>query len=123
MAKYSSRSTGPMEPSRINRKIHPIWRGVGFVLMIVSPLLGFAAMTIFMEENGKQGWVIFPQELIVAAPDPLIMVKILLTVLFMLVFYGLLLFISFILFRIFAPPVYGPYDVPPVTYKGKPYKR
>jgi hypothetical protein len=91
--------------------------------MIVSPLLGFSAMTIFMEENAKQGWVIFPKELIVAAPDPLIMVKILLTILFMLVFYGVLLFISFILFRIFAPPVYGPYDVPPVAYKGKPYKR
>lgn len=123
MAKYSSRSSEPMEPSRINRKIHPIWRGVGFVLMVISPLLGYAAMVVFMEENAKQGWVIFPPELILNAPDPFILVKIILTVLFALIFYGLLIFISFFIFRLFAPPVYGPYDVPPVEYKGKPYKR
>jgi len=123
MAKYSGRSSSPLEPSRLNRQIHPVWRGVGFVLMILSPLLGYAAMVIFLEENSKQGWVVFPQEVIVTGADPYLLVKIILTVLFMLIFYGVLTFISFLLFRIFAPPIYGPYDVPPVTYKGKQYKR
>lgn len=123
MSKYSSRSSQPMEPSRINRKIHPIWRGVGFVLIVISPLLGYAAMILFMDENTKQGWVQFPKELIINAPDPLILVKIILVILFMLIFYGVLTFITFVIFRLIAPPQYGPYDVPPVTYKGKSYKR
>ena len=123
MSKYTSRSSKPMEPSRINREIHPIWRGVGFVIMIITPLLGFAAMTVFMDANFEQGWVQFPKELLVNGPDQYLLVKILLTILFMLVFYGILTFFSFLIFRIVAPPQYGPYDVPPVTYTGKQYKR
>lgn len=123
MSKYTSRSSQPMEPSRINRKIHPIWRGVGFVIMILTPLLGYASMTIFMEANFEQGWVQFPKELLVNGPDQYLLVRVLLTILFMLVFYGILTFFSFLVFRIVAPPQYGPYDVPPVTYKGRQYKR
>ena len=123
MSKYSSRTSQPMEPSRINRKIHPVWRGVGFALMVLSPILGYATMVIFMEENAKQAWIQFPKELLVEAPDQYILVKILLTLLFMLIFYGVLTFITFLIFKIFAPSHYGPYDVPPVTYKGKSYKR
>lgn len=123
MSKYGSRTNQPMEPSRLNRKIHPVWRGVGFVMMVLSPILGYASMVLLMEENAKQNWIQFPAELLIEGPDPYLLVKIILTVLFMLVFYGLLTFISFVLFRIFAPPQYGPYDVPPVTYKGKSYKR
>lgn len=80
-------------------------------------------MVIFMEENAKQAWIQFPKELLVEAPDQYILVKILLTFLFMLIFYGILTFITFLIFKIFAPSHYGPYDVPPVTYKGKSYKR
>jgi len=123
MSKYSSRTSQPMEPSRINRKIHPVWRGVGFALMVLSPILGYASMVIFMEENSKQAWIQFPKELLIEAPDQYILVKILLTLLFMLIFYGILTFITFLIFKIFAPSHYGPYDVPPVTYKGKSYKR
>ena len=35
----------------------------------------------------------------------------------------ILQFFYFLIMRLFAPSRYGPYDVPPVTYKGKPYKR
>lgn len=123
MSKYNSRSSQPMEPSRLNRKIHPVWRGVGFAIMVLTPLLGYVTMTIFMDANFEQGWIQFPKELIVDAPDQYLLVRVIVTILFMLVFYAVLTFISFWIFRIVAPPQYGPYDVPPVTYKGKQYRR
>jgi hypothetical protein len=53
----------------------------------------------------------------------MILVKVIATLVLTLVFLVILQFIYFVVMRMFAPPRYGPLDVPPVTYKGKPYKR
>jgi hypothetical protein len=45
------------------------------------------------------------------------------TVALMVILYALLTFFSLLIFSVFAPPRYGPLDVPPVKYSGRPYKR
>lgn len=104
-------------------KVHPIWRGVGFVFMILAPIIGYAASELILAENQKAGWFSIPQNLIVQWQDPNILVKLIIMVFIALVLYALFTLIYFIIMRVAAPSRYGPYDVPPARYKGKPYKR
>ncbi len=124
MSKYNQHQAPLPKESRLYPKIHPIWRGIGFALMILAPIMAYATTLIFLAENAKANWIQIPQNLIVNWPqDPLILVKAISTLFITIVFMIILQFIYFLIMRAFAPPRYGPYDVRPVTYKGKPYKR
>ena len=124
MSKYNQRQAPLSKDLQMYPKIHPIWRGIGFLLMIMAPIMAFAATQIFLVENAKANWVQIPPSFIVEWPqDPLILVKVISTLFISLVFMIILQFVYFVIMRLIAPPRYGPYDVPPVAYKGKPYKR
>ena len=125
MGKYSVRQTQAQRdrPSKLNPKIHPIWRGVGFALMIIAPLMAYATTEILLAENAAKYWIKIPTELIVKWQDPYILVKVISTLFISLIFLSILQLFYFIIMRIFAPSRYGPLDVPPITYKGKQYKR
>jgi hypothetical protein len=124
MSRYNSRQgQRPLEPSYMNRKIHPVWRGVGFALMVLGPVIGYFTALMLLEENGRMRWVDIPANLLVQWQDPLILVKILMTIFISLIIYAFFTFLYFIIARIFAPSRYGPHDVPPIKYKGKPYRR
>jgi hypothetical protein len=125
MGKYQTRITKKEEPSRNSRQIHPIWRGVGFVFMVLIPIMSYAIARLFLDENMAKGWVTFPQNFYLrGTPLPEdIFILIIIVVVLMIILYALLTFFSLIVFRLFAPPRYGPLDVPPISYHGKPYKR
>ncbi|HVP21460.1 MAG TPA: hypothetical protein VMS73_06315 [Anaerolineaceae bacterium] len=123
MGKYNH-FQGKLEPSYMNRKIHPIWRGVGFAFMILIPIFSYVSATLFLTENERSRWLVFPTNLIlVGQPDPNLLIRIIITIVFMLVLYAILTFVSLVVIRFFAPPRYGPLDVPQASYRGKPYKR
>ena len=123
MGKYS-RSSKPLEKSYMNREIHPIWRGVGFAFMILIPVQSYFLGIWFFDENVKNGWITFPPQLYFKdLPDPNLLIKALIILAFMVILYAFLTLISFVILRAFAPPRYGPLDVPPVTYRGRQYKR
>ncbi len=121
--KYSQRQAPLPKESKLNPKVHPIWRGVGFALMILAPIMAYAATLLFLEANATQNLIKWPEQLIVQWQDPLILVKVVVTLFLTVVFMIVLQLIYFIIMRIVAPPRYGPLDVPPVAYKGKAYKR
>ena len=105
------------------RKVHPIWRGIGCVFMIINPIMAYFGMTLLMDLNNQNGWFRIPNDLLVAYKDPLILVKglVFLVLLFFLFFIYALF--TFVLQRLTAPSRFGLYDVPPVMYRGKRYKR
>ncbi len=124
MSKYQ-RNVRPLPPSFTNRKIHPIWRGVGFAFMILIPFMSYITADWFLGENVRRHWVEFPTNLLInvkGLPEDLV-IRIIVTVALMVVLYALLTFFSLIILRLFAPPRYGPLDVPPIKYSGRPYKR
>jgi len=125
MGKYAPRQSGNVNdrPSRLNPKVHPIWRGVGFALMIIAPLMAYATTELILAENLKRNFLMIPVSLVVQWQDPLILVKIIGTLFLSLVFLAMLQMVFFIIMRTFAPARYGPLDVPPASFKGKPYKR
>jgi len=111
------------EMREAQQRVHPIWRGVGLLLIVITPVLGFFSGLVLLEENAKQGWFIIPSGWLLQGADPLLLLKIGLTIVLGLLIYFFLQFISIVILRVFGPPQYGPYDVPPVVYKGKKPRR
>ncbi len=128
MPKFSAYQRETTREEREARKrIHPIWRGVGFALIILIPILSYAGMVVLLQQNAEKNWFPMPADL-VARPgmflyngDPWIYFKIVIVVAFMLVLYALFTLVTFLISSAFAPSQYGPYDVPPI--KGKVRKR
>jgi len=108
--------------SKTNRT-HPIWRGVGFALLVLAPVMGYAASVLFLDLNNKNRWVPIPGDLLIAAKDPFLLLKLILTLVFALIIFLIFQLLTFFIYRVAGPSRYGPLDVPPVKYKGKRYKR
>lgn len=124
MSKYNTHSSQKPETSYFSRPIHPIWRGVGCGFMILIPLISFFLGELFLKENQKTNWVVFPANFYLQnVPDPTILIKVITTIVIALILYAIITLVSFIVFRFFAPSRYGPLDVPPDSYRGRPYKR
>ncbi len=121
-------------------KIHPIWRGLGCVMMLIIPIMSYAGASILIELNQDQGWGFpVPRELtrtqtinipipIPGIPDVYFEVEhllgnLVLGVLLMLVGFGLLMVLYAILYRVLGPPRFGPLDAEPVRRKPKEKKK
>jgi len=116
MGKYSQyRRSSEGQPFKI--PIHPVWRGIGFALMILIPILSYIGSILLLEQNNTSHWFAIPYDLLVRWRDPFIIIKLLITIVFVFLAYSLFMLITFSLFRIFAPPRYGPFDVPPGEVK------
>jgi quinol-cytochrome oxidoreductase complex cytochrome b subunit len=103
-------------------EIHPVWRGIGFIFMILIPIMSYYGALVLIQENNKQHWVPFPFDLIAneshilfkLIPDPYIHIKLILTVAIMFVLFSIFSLITFAINSAFGASRYGPYDVPPI---------
>jgi len=138
MGKYHSgvrreepRSEGP----------HPIWRGIGCLLIVLVPILSFAAADVTMPFFQDRGWI--PRELLAMpqTPDwmwiapvvaqtfqflfgrPGILATLVLTFIYILLIGGILTVFYSYMYQLTAPSRYGPMDAPPPRVKVKKYKR
>jgi hypothetical protein len=120
-AKY--REFNPGQRSRPKPTIHPIWRGVGFAMMVLIPIMAYAATEVVLQQNEIYGWFPFPVDMIAKDgeflynifKDPMINIRLAGTVAFSLLFYVLFTFVSFLITGIFGPKKSDdPYYVPPV---------
>lgn len=140
MTKYSTASQ-----RRVVRRPdqpHPIWRGIGCLIIILVPIISFALAAIIVQIGVNQNWPIPYQLLgnpVVPAPLwniaglPPILTFIqsqtnLYAVLAITVFFIIVLaaFVSVgyaVLYRFIGPPRYSPIDAPPVKGKVKSYRR
>jgi quinol-cytochrome oxidoreductase complex cytochrome b subunit len=109
-------SSGVVEKGK-KAPIHPVWRGVGILLIVLVPIMGYAGATLLLEENTMHQWFRVPGQLVVSGPDHMILVKLILTIIFGAVVYFLLMLVTFIIYRLFGPSRMGPNDVPPVRWK------
>ncbi len=98
-------------------EIHPIWRGVGFAMMILIPIVSYFTSLLLISANETNRWFVVPADLINKAGDPNLYVKIILTVLLALIIYVLFMVVTFLTHRMFGPARYGPTDAPPIQRK------
>lgn len=120
MTKYTSyRPSSAETQSREERqKIHPVWRGIGLILMVIFPVMGYFASLWLLDENAKKNWVTIPSQFLASGADELIFVKIGMTVVIVFILYFLFQFFSFIIMRVFGQERYGPMDIPRESWKG-----
>ena len=118
---FNTRDTSQMGPKE--QEVPAVWRGIGFVLVFLTPLMGFAVARLVVDANKVQRWVPIPPEMIAPGKNPDLYVLIGVTVVFSLLIYLVLSLFSFLLLSIFSPSRYGPQDVPPESFSGKRYKR
>ena len=118
---FSTRDTSSMQPSE--KQVHPVWRGIGFLLIVITPIMGYAVAQLLVAANKAQRWVSIPPELIAEGKNPDLYVLIMITIVVSLMIYLILSLFTFLVLSIFSPPRYGPQDVPPISYRGKRYKR
>ena len=120
---------------------HPVWRGIGCILMIVVPIISFGFAELTIQSDWAQQYV--PYQLMGYPVMPAILWKpgfldpVLAFIQGLPNFYGVLVFFLFYLivlgafvsvgnaylYKTLGPPRYGPQDAPPPKIKVKPYKR
>lgn len=120
MGRYHS-SSSFRKPASFNedQAVHPIWRGIGFVLLILTPILGFGIAYLLVDENFKKGWIPIPYELLSPWLHQYLFIYAGLTLLVSFVLYGVFQLFTFLIYRFFGPSRYGPVDAPPIHHKVK----
>lgn len=106
-----------------NQRMHPIWRGVGFALIVILPAISYIASLLLIEANKTERWYSIPADLFSKGNDPYSTIKLVLTLIIFALFSIIFTTIFMILYSIFGPSRYGPTDVPPVGGRFKKYKR
>lgn len=113
-------------------KIHPVWRGIGCVLILLIPIMSWYAAELFLNSNLQ---IALPRELTnpiivryVHVPEidrvikdfndysiahNLVVGQFFFTVIIMIIGFGMLSVVYAVMYRVAGPPRYGPFDVPP----------
>ena len=106
MGKYSASFKQVFQKPR-PWEIHPVWRGIGCLLIILLPILSLAASRLLIQENSRQQWVSVPRFLWFGFTMPAIgriyLVDLAVSILLLAVIFGILTVIYSLIFRIFAP--------------------
>ena len=138
MGKYKS-SISQQGPR--TKEAPPIWRGIGCLLIIIVPVLSYAAAELSFPFFLNQG--VIPREMLFTprVPDWLWLAPVLaqivqsiigrygffaivvLTFLYILLIGTIISIFYAFLYRILVPKRYGPMDAPPPRIKVKKYKR
>lgn len=105
------------------QRIHPVWRGVGCVFMILIPIIGYAGASVLLDLNGKNNWFPLPADLIARqgdflysyVPDSMLYIKLILMVAISAILFGIFTWVSFLIINKFGVTDRNdPYYVPPV---------
>lgn len=118
------RGFNPNERNTKDRqRVHPIWRGVGFAMMVLIPIMAYASTEIVLQQNEIYGWFPFPVDLLAnneqflynIFKDPMINIRLIGTLAFSLLFYAVFTFFSFMITGLFGVKKSDdPYYVPPI---------
>jgi len=114
MGKYNQFRQNQSFQDRENaRKAPPVWRGIGFILMIGIPFLAYVLSLVLLEQNAQQGWISIPREYLARGVDSLLYIKIGLTLLLSLLLFAIFSFLGVLMFQVGGHQRYGPLDAPP----------
>jgi hypothetical protein len=109
--------------------IHPVWQGIGCILMFLIPVISYAAAVLIVQANVEQGWLPMPAELTrsvqildYGSVDYLFANLLVAALLSILIFTVMFAFYS-LLYRSVGPSQYGPMDAPPNEFRRKQKKR
>lgn len=139
MGKYSKYQRPTFEKPKGQ---HPVWRGIGFLLIILIPIIAFASAMLLVDMGMKNAWPIprgllgyvhFPEWVWKAPVLPFLarpiasfpnLWAVLIAFISMLVLIsGVFTTVYAIIRRIIGPSRFSAVDAPPARYTPKSYKR
>lgn len=112
-------------------RIHAVWRGIGCILLVIIPLMSYAAAIMLIDANAERGWFDIPRDLhrlplpyglISSLPGWLVdefYAKLLVAVFFSLVIFGILVIFYSLVYRMGGGYRLSPVDAPPIKRKTK----
>lgn len=86
------------------RQIHPIWRGIGFLLLAVVAVMSYAGANLLVEANKTQKWIAVPPEIrggVSWAPD--LYSELIVSFFLMMIGFGVITIIYSIIYRVTRP--------------------
>jgi hypothetical protein len=93
-------------------KIHPIWRGIGCILIVIIPLMSFFTADYMVKNHKLFSWMIIPEDIILKNfKDPYLFVKILYAIIFAFILFVIIGGITFLINKLFGPSKKGPFDL------------
>lgn len=113
---FSPRSHAPKRPWTV----HPVWRGIGCLMMIIIPVLSYAASVLIVQENVKQGWLPVPVEFSRTIAVPFIgnveylYANLMVAIVLSLIGFGIFTSLYSLMYSMLGPSQYGPLDSPPL---------
>lgn len=126
MGKYDKASYRTPPPTR-PWKIHPIWRGIGCLWFLISPVLAYAIASLLVNYDMKTGFFPIPADLTRAVTIPIarflpinnlvvpqLYGNLMVTALLLLVGFGVVMVIYAIIYSVMGPKRLGPLDAPPI---------
>jgi hypothetical protein len=133
MAKYSKFERKEKGVPRY--KIHPVWTGIGFLMIVLVPIISWAGASELVNLAKKQGWS-FMRSFPTYAQLPGVIpgagsINHLATLpaiaaFFLVIFFILTSLLSFgyaLIYRVVGPPRYSPQDEPAPRIKTSKYRR
>lgn len=107
-------------------KVHPIWMGIGCLLLILIPIISYAGAALLVETNIEAKWIAVSSDLMrtitipaVGLKVPHLLANLLLAAVLALIGFGVLMVIYAILYSLIGPEKYSPLDSPPVKESPK----
>jgi len=105
-------------------EIHPIWRGIGCILVVIGPFVAFAAAHMLVDLNVANNWLAIPREMnnTVTVPalleipiDPIehFYADLLVAVLLLLLGFGIVMVVYALMYSAVGPGR-SPLDAPPI---------
>jgi len=120
MGKYTTFGRQPA-PKKRPWDVHPVWRGIGCLLLIIVPILGFAMAHFLIEINNAQGWLAVPREMSGPFTIPRVgytishfYADLLITAILLLLGFAAVMIIYSLMYRVMGPSRYSPMDAPPI---------
>jgi hypothetical protein len=126
MSKYD-RFNPRASAANSSREIHPIWRGIGCLMMILVPIMAYAGAVLLVQANVSQGWVPLGTELAQTVNIPnvgsvdYLFANLLVAGILAMLGFGLIVAIYALVYRAVGPSLLGPLDAEPI--RRKPPKR
>ena len=136
MGKYTERRDRALRAKQ--GRIHPIWAGIGFLMVIIVPLMTWAATVLIVDGvqasnpamlNGFPRYLAVPAFLygipgmaMIARMDNFA-IKAVFFIFALVIFTGLFSTLYAFIYRLVGPPRYAPDDIPAPKIKTKPFKR
>ncbi len=140
MTKYTVASQ--RRAMNVQPQVHPLWRGVGCIMMVVVPVISFFAAALTVNIAVAQNWPMPYQLMGYPVMPPLLMKSeallpimlfieqqqnlyaiLLLTVFYVVVIGAIVSAVYSFAYRYVGPSRYGPLDSEPINKRVKRYKR